>query len=64
MRRSATDCNADERTACERDGQVLDQADLMILEQAGSTNRVLVTRDAALRRRDRKGVHKTRIVAW
>lgn len=62
--RHAAAAYADERTACERDGQVLDQADLMILAQAASTGRVLVTRDAALRRRDRKGVHKTRIVAW
>jgi tRNA(fMet)-specific endonuclease VapC len=62
--RHAAAAYADERTACERDGQVLDQADLMILAQAASTGRVLVTRDAALRRRDRKGVGKTRILEW
>ena len=55
---------ADERLACERDGQALDQSDLMILAHAGSTGRALVTRDAALRRRDRKGPFKTRVVVW
>ena len=55
---------AEERIACERDGQTLDQADLMILAHAGSTGRLLVTRDAALQRRSRKGPHKTRVVGW
>jgi tRNA(fMet)-specific endonuclease VapC len=55
---------AQERVACESDGQVLDHAGLMILAHAGSTGRTLVTRDAALQRRDRKGPHKTRIVGW
>lgn len=55
---------AEERIACEKDGQVLDQADLMILAHAGSTGRALVTRDAALRRRSRKGPHKTQVVGW
>lgn len=55
---------AQERIACERDGQALDQADLMILAHAGSTGRVLVTRDAALQRRSGKGAHKTEVVGW
>lgn len=55
---------ADERLACERDGQRLDQADLMILAHAGSTGRALVTRDAALQRRDRKGPFRTRVLVW
>jgi tRNA(fMet)-specific endonuclease VapC len=62
--RQAATAYATERIACEREGHVLDQADLMILAHAGSTGRVLVTRDAALRRRDRKGAHKTRVVGW
>lgn len=62
--RDAAVVYADERMACEGDGQALDQVDLMILAHAGSTGRVLVTRDAALRRRDRKGPCKTRVVAW
>ena len=55
---------AAERVACEADGQVLDQADLMILAQCGSTGSTLVTRDAALQRRDRKGPHRTRVIGW
>ena len=62
--REAASAYADERAACEREGQALDQADLMILAHAGSTGRTLVTRDGALRRRDRKGPFKTRVVAW
>jgi tRNA(fMet)-specific endonuclease VapC len=62
--RDAAIAYAEERNACESDGQVLDQADLMILAHAASTKRVLVTRDAALRRRDRKGPHNTRIIGW
>ena len=62
--RDAATTYADERVACEIDGQVLDQADLMILAHAGSTGRILVTRDAALRRRDRKGPRKTRVEEW
>jgi tRNA(fMet)-specific endonuclease VapC len=55
---------AGERVACEMDGQSLHHADLMILAHAGSTGRTLVSRDAALQRRDRKGPHKTRVVGW
>ena len=55
---------ADERVGCEADGHVLDQADLMILAHAGSTGRILVTRDEALLRRDRKGPLKTRVDGW
>jgi tRNA(fMet)-specific endonuclease VapC len=62
--REAASAYAHERNDCEREGQSLDQADLMILAHAGSTGRVLVTRDAALRRRDRKGRFKTRVVGW
>lgn len=62
--RDAASAYADERPVCERDGHSLDQADLMILAHAASTGRVLVTRDVALRRRDRKGVHKPRVVEW
>jgi tRNA(fMet)-specific endonuclease VapC len=62
--RSAAAAYGEERYACERDGQALDQADLMILAHAGSTGRVLVTRDAALQRRSQKGPHKTRVVSW
>lgn len=62
--REAAEAYAEERVACERDGQTLDQADLMILAHAGSSGRILVTRDAALLRRDRKGARKTRIVGW
>ena len=62
--RKAADAYADERIACEKDGEVLDQADLMILAHASSTGRVLVTRDAALRRRHRKGPHKVRVIGW
>ena len=62
--REAAAAYADERVACEQDGEVLDQADLMILAHAASTGRMLVTRDAALQRRDRKGPHRTRIIGW
>jgi tRNA(fMet)-specific endonuclease VapC len=62
--RDAAAAYAEERLACEQDGEVLDQADLMILAHAASTGRILVTRDAALRRRDRKGPHRTRIIGW
>lgn len=62
--RDAAAAYAEERIACEADGQALDQADLMILAHAGSTGRTLVTRDAALLRRDRKGPHKTRVIGW
>ena len=62
--RDAASAYADERTACERNGHVIDHADLMILAHAASTGRVLVTRDAALRRRDRKGARKARVVEW
>ncbi len=62
--RHAAAAYAEERTACEREGQALDQADLMILAHAASTGRALVTRDAALRRRDHKGAHKVRVVGW
>ena len=55
---------AEVRIACEADGQVLDQADLMILAHAASTGRSLVTRDAALLRRDRSAPHKTRVIGW
>lgn len=60
----AASAYADERIACEKEGEVLDQADLMILAHAASTGRVLVTRDAALRRRNRKGPHKTSVIGW
>jgi len=53
-----------ERLACEADGHSLHHADLMILAHAGSTGRTLVTRDAALRRRDRKGPYRTRVIGW
>jgi tRNA(fMet)-specific endonuclease VapC len=53
-----------ERVACEADGHTLHHADLMILAHAASTGRTLVTRDAALQRRDRKGPYKTRVVGW
>jgi tRNA(fMet)-specific endonuclease VapC len=62
--RDAAIAYAEERSACEADGQALDQADLMILAHAASTQRALVTRDAALRRRDRKGPHSTRVIGW
>ena len=62
--RDAAALYAEERIACERDGQALDQADLMILAHAGSTGRILVTRDAALQRRSQKGPHKTKVVGW
>jgi tRNA(fMet)-specific endonuclease VapC len=62
--REAAAAYADERVACERDGEALDQADLMILAHAASTGRILVTRDVALQRRDRKGPHRTRIIGW
>lgn len=55
---------AGERVSCEADGQSLDQAALMILAHAGSTGCTLVTRDAALQRRDRKGPHRTRVIGW
>ena len=55
---------AAERVACEAEGEILDQTDLMILAHAASTDRTLVTRDKALQRRDRKGPHRTRIVGW
>ena len=55
---------ADERVGCERDGEVLSLADLMILAHACSTGRVLVTRDSALQRRGRKGPHRTEVVSW
>lgn len=60
----AASAYAAERVACEAVGQALDRADLMILAHASSTGRTLVTRDAALQRRDRKGPHKTRVVGW
>ena len=62
--RDAAAVYAEERIACERDGQALDQADLMILAHAGSTGRILVTRDVALQRRSQKGPHKTRVLGW
>ena len=62
--RDAATVYADERVACEADGQALDQADVMILAHAGSTGRILVTRDAALQRRNRKGPAKTRVEEW
>lgn len=62
--RDAAAAYAEERVACEREGQVLDQADLMILAHAGSTGRVLVTRDGAILRRNRKGPFKTRVAGW
>ena len=62
--RDAAAAYAEERIACEEDGQALDQTDLMILAHAGSTQRILVTRDTALQRRSRKGPHKTRVVGW
>ena len=55
---------AAERVACEAEGQTLDRADLMILAHASSTGRTLVTRDLALRRRDRKAPHRTRVIGW
>ena len=62
--REAAEAYADERVSCEVDGEVVDQADLMILAHAGSAGRVLVTRDAALVRRNRKGPRKTRVLGW
>lgn len=62
--REAAAAYAEERVACEADGQSLDQADLMILAHAASTGRSLVTRDAALQRRSKKGPHKTKVVGW
>lgn len=62
--REAAMAYAEERVACERDGQALDQADLMILAHASSSGRILVTRDAALQRRDRKGARRTRVEGW
>ena len=62
--RDAAAAYADERVACEQDGESLDQADLMILAHAGSTERTLVTRDEALLRRSRRGPHRTRVVGW
>jgi predicted nucleic acid-binding protein len=55
---------AGERVACERDGESLSQADLMILAHACSTGRVLVTRDSALQRRARKGPHRAEVIGW
>lgn len=62
--RDAATAYADERITCEAEGHALDQADLMILAHAASTGRSLVTRDAALRRRDRKGPRKVRVLGW
>ena len=62
--RQAAIVYAGERAACEADGQSLDHADLMILAHAASTGRTLVTRDAALQRRDRSGPRRTRVVRW
>lgn len=62
--RDAAEAYAVERVTCEADGESLDQADLMILSHAAATGRVLVTRDAALLRRDRKGPGKARVVVW
>ena len=58
----AAEAYAAERVACE--GESLDQADLMILSHAAASGRVLVTRDAALLRRHRKGPGKPHVVAW
>ena len=55
---------AGERVACERDGESLALADLMILAHACSTDRVLVTRDSALQRRGRKGPHRAEVISW
>ena len=60
----AAEAYAAERVACESDGQILDHADLMILAHAASIGATLVTRDTALQRRDRKGPHKARVIAW
>lgn len=62
--REAAIAFASERHACEMDGQSLHITDLMILAHASSTGRTLVTRDAALQRRDRKGPFKTRVIGW
>jgi tRNA(fMet)-specific endonuclease VapC len=60
----AADAYAAERVACEAEGESLDQADLMILSHAAASGRVLVTRDAALLRRHRRGAGKLHVVAW
>lgn len=61
---AAAEAYAMERVACEADGEPLDQADLMILSHATASGRVLVTRDAALLRRDRRGPGKLRVLGW
>ena len=58
--RDAAEAYAVERTACEADGEPLDQADLVILAHAVASKRTLVTRDAALLQRGRKGS----VVGW
>jgi tRNA(fMet)-specific endonuclease VapC len=62
--REAAIAYGEERVACEAEGHSLYHADLMILAHAGSTGRTLVTRDAALLRRDRKGRYRTRVIGW
>ena len=60
----AAEAYAAERMSCESDGEPLDQADLMILAHAAGAGRALVTRDAALLRRNRKGSRKIRVAEW
>ena len=62
--RDAAIAYSKERLACEREGRRIDQADLMILAHAASSGRVLVTRDATLRRRNGKGPHRLRVEGW
>jgi tRNA(fMet)-specific endonuclease VapC len=62
--KEAAEAYAAERVACESEGEVVDVPDLMILAHAGSTGRVLVTRDSALQRRSRKGPHRAEIISW
>lgn len=60
----AAEAYAAERLACEAEGEPLDQADLMILGHAAAAGRTLVTRDAALLRRHRRGPHKVSVAGW
>jgi predicted nucleic acid-binding protein len=62
--REAAEAFAAERIACAADGEVVDVLDLLILAHAASTRRVLVTRDAALQRRNRKGPHRAAVISW
>ena len=62
--KAAAAAYAGERIACERDGDVVAVVDLMILAHAGSTGRVLVTRDTALQRRSKRGHHRAEVISW